>query len=410
MGSAAAPAGASRRRASAATIDGSVVAVARTIAAIFVCLGATGTRSAAQGSVSLSAGIASIRYADSLSVVAATIGPTLRFDSDRLSLAATGMGSRVTAPNGPSAGIAQGAFAGSLFVPTAGPVDVEVLAGGGMSAHQDHTRTGQFRSGARVHFMRAAKGIWAGAALGQTWDGAAWRSVHTGDAGAWIRSGAAMITAAATPTSVSLSTGSAIRYADLELAARWTAGRVELGGSVGTRAGDAAKVTPRDERTWGSATATIRVGGPFSLVASAGSYPVDFVQGFPGGRYVSLALGVIPRPAPRRTPSSWNEGDDVVHRARGVTGFAVERAPAGLRRVRVRAPDAASVQLAGDFSAWQPVAMHRAGAGWWEADVRMPAGRQEIAVRADQGAWAAPPGVLVVTDELGGTSGLVVVP
>jgi hypothetical protein len=400
-----------RRRSSRSSIGSGVAALARAIPAVVVCLGAIAAHAGAQGSVSLSAGVASIRYADSLSVVAATIGPTLRYESGRISLAATGTESRVTPPNGPSAGIAQGAFAGSLFLPAGGPVSIEVLARGGMSAHQDHTRTGQVQSGARVHLMRAAKGLWGGAALGQTWDGAEWRTVRTGDAGVWIRSGAATFTATAMPTSVSLWSGSSIRYADLELAARWTAGRVELAGSAGTRAGDAAKVTPSDERAWGSAAATVRLGGPFSLVASTGSYPVDFVQGFPGGRYVSLALGFIPRSATRRTvPSEVPNGGDAIRRTRGVAAFAMERTPAGLHRVRVRAPGAGRVQLAGDFSAWQPVQLHRTGSGWWEAEVRIPAGTQQIAVRVDDGEWAAPPDVVVVPDELGGSAGLVAVP
>jgi hypothetical protein len=387
-----------------------VTALARTVPVIAACLSALSARAAAQGSVSLSAGVASIRYADSVSVIAATVSPTLRYDSDLLSLAATGTQSRVSPRSGPSVGTSQGEFAGSVFLPTSGPVGVEILARGGMSAHQDHTRTGEWQAGGRAHLMRGNRGLWLGAELGQTWDNAEWRGVQAGDAGAWIRSGAATLTAVATPTAVSTSTGRSIRYTDVELSSRWVGGPVELGAMLGARAGDAAIVAPRDERVWGAGSATVRLAGPLSLVASAGSYPVDFVQGFPGGRYVSLTLGFVPRAAARRTAPGWKGGAGAASRASGVTAFAVERTSAGLHRVRVRAPGANTVEIAGDFSAWQPVALRRATGDWWEAALRLPPGSQEIAVRTDRGTWAAPPGLVVVADELGGFTGMIAVP
>jgi hypothetical protein len=387
-----------------------VIALARTAPVIAVCLGGLSGRAGAQGSASLSAGVAGIRYADSVSVIAATVSPTLRYDSDRLSLAATGTQSRVTPRSGPSVGTSQGEFATSLFLPTGGPVGVEILTRGGMSAHQDHSRTGEWQAGGRAHLMRANRGLWLGGELGQTWDSAEWRAVQAGDAGAWIRAGAATFTAAATPTAVSTSTGSSIRYTDVELSSRWMGGPVELGAMLGTRAGDAGMVAPRDKRVWGAGSATVRLAGPLSLVASAGSYPVDFVQGFPGGRYVSIALGFVPRAAAGRTAPGWKGEASARSHARGVTAFAVEQTSAGLHRVRVRAPGVNSVEIAGDFSAWQPEALRRAAGDWWEAALRLPSGSQEIAVRTDGGVWAAPPGLVVVADELGGFTGLIAIP
>jgi hypothetical protein len=400
----------SRRCPFASAWRGGVIALARTVPVIAVCLSGLSARSAAQGSASLSAGVAGIRYADSVSVIAATVSPTLRFDSGLLSLAATGTQSRVTPRSGPSVGTSQGEFAGSVFLPTGGPVGVEILARGGMSAHQDHTRTGEWQAGGRAHLMRGNRGLWLGAELGETWDSAEWRAVQAGDAGAWIRSGGATFTAVATPTAVSTSAGRSIRYTDVELSSRWLGGPVELGAMLGTRAGDAATAAPRDERVWGTGSATVRLGGPLSLVASAGSYPVDFVQGFPGGRYVSLALGFVPRSSQRRLAPGWRNGVGAASRARRVTELVVERTSAGLHRVRVRAPGVSSVEIAGDFSAWQPVALQRAAGDWWEAALRLPSGNQEIAVRTDRGAWAAPPGLVVVADELGGFTGLIAVP
>ena len=69
-----------------------------------------------------------------------------------------------------------------------------------------------------------------------------------------------------------------------------------------------------------------------------------------------------------------------------------------------------TVEVAGDFSAWQPIELRRAGGGWWETELRVSAGTHEISVRVDGSAWDAPPGRAVIVDELGGRTGLLVVP
>jgi len=385
-------------------------AVALTLASP-LCAAALPSAAAGQGSASLAAGVASVRYADTLSVLAATVGPTLRYDSDRVSLLANGTYSRLTPESGLATWTSQGAVAASVLTPAVGPLRGELAGRGGMSAHQDGTRTGQWQALGRAHLMGASRGVWAGGGAGRTWDGVAWRDVRAADAGAWARRGAAMLVAVATPTSVSVPTGPAVRYTDVELSARWTAGRVELGGALGARAGDAATVTAGEERVWGSGTATVHLGGPVALVGSAGSYPVDFAQGFPGGRYVSLALGVAPRSRRTGRPAAAPSGAvDVAADGAAVTSFAVGRAPSGARRLRLRAPAAARVEVAGDFSAWAPVPLRRVGDGWWQADVAVPAGTHEIGVRVNGGAWRAPPGLVLIADELGGQVGLLVLP
>ena len=370
---------------------------------------------AAQGTASLAAGVASVRYADTVSVTAATVGPTLRYDADRVSLLATGTYSRLTPESGLASWSSQGALAASVFTPAAGALSGELAGRGGMSAHQDGTRTGQWQALARAHLMGAGRGIWVGGGAGRTWDGAIWRDVRAADAGAWARRGAATFVGVATPTSVSVPAGAAVRYTDVELSARWSAGRLELGGALGARAGDAAIVAAivaaGEEHVWGNGTATVHLGGPVALVGSAGSYPVDFAQGFPGGRYVSLALAIAPRPRQvARTASAPRRAVEATADGASVTAFAATRAPSGGRRLRLRAPGATRVEIAGDFSAWTPVALRAVGGGWWQADVVVPTGTHEIGVRVNGGAWRAPPGLVLVADELGGQAGLLVVP
>ena len=375
-----------------------------------LCAAALPAVVAAQPRASLSAGVANVRYADTVSMMAATVGPTLRYDSDRASLLASGTYSRLTPESGIASWTSQGALAGSVFTPGLGPLHGELVGRAGLSAHQDGTRTGQWQTSGRAHLMGGRAGLWAGGGVGRTWDGALWRDVRAGDAGAWVRGGAATLVAVATPTSIAVPTGASVRYTDVELSARWAAGRLELGGLLGTRAGDPAATAASDERTWGSGTASLRIAGPIALVGSAGTYPVDFTQGFPGGRYVSLALGLVPRPRAMDRTASTSARAGSGPAADDAAGFRAETLPSGARRLRVRAPSASAVELAGDFSAWEPVPLRRAARGWWEAELPVAAGTYEVGVRIDGGAWDAPAGLVVVVDELGGRAGILVLP
>jgi hypothetical protein len=76
--------------------------------------------------------------------------------------------------------------------------------------------------------------------------------------------------------------------------------------------------------------------------------------------------------------------------------------------VRIRAPVAARVEVAGSFSGWEPIPLELKGA-YWEAQVRVPPGRHRVAYRIDGGAWRAPSG-LARLKEFGGEVGLIVIP
>ena len=67
------------------------------------------------------------------------------------------------------------------------------------------------------------------------------------------------------------------------------------------------------------------------------------------------------------------------------------------------------VEVAGDFSAWEPVAMGRDGS-FWIARVALGPGKHRVAVRVSGGEWRAPRNLARVRDDYGGEAGLVVVP
>jgi hypothetical protein len=77
-------------------------------------------------------------------------------------------------------------------------------------------------------------------------------------------------------------------------------------------------------------------------------------------------------------------------------------------RFRLHAPEAQSVSLVGDFNGWDPAAnpLRRAGGGWWEAEVRLPAGTYQYAYLVDGAAVTPPEADVTVDDGFGGRNGL----
>ena len=81
----------------------------------------------------------------------------------------------------------------------------------------------------------------------------------------------------------------------------------------------------------------------------------------------------------------------------------------GGRRLRVRVPGARSVELAGDFTNWQPVALRQGDTDEWEVTLPITPGVHRVAIRIDGDSWTTPPGVAAVADEFQGTVGVIVV-
>jgi 1,4-alpha-glucan branching enzyme len=76
----------------------------------------------------------------------------------------------------------------------------------------------------------------------------------------------------------------------------------------------------------------------------------------------------------------------------------------------VRAPGATRVEVTGDFSNWEPVALSRAETGEWSAVLQLTRGTYRFNVRIDDGPWIVPAGVSRLEDEFGGDVGLLRVP
>jgi len=185
-------------------------------------------------------------------------------------------------------------------------------------------------------------------------------------------------------------------YTDAELGAEWRSGRLTLQLVGGARLGDAASVA----ETWGSAYAAYTLREGVALTAAAGVMPARFERGLgraPFGR-IGLRFGL-------------SAGTDRAH--------AVPAAPApslvardvggGYAVLRAHVPGAQRVEIKGDFTDWKPVDLAAAGAGTWEARLRVAPGVYRVNLRVDGGPWIAPPGLPSVVDEFGSAVGILVV-
>lgn len=351
---------------------------------------------------------ASLWYADSIRAMGSAITPAVSIDWARATIAASGTVSRLE--NGSAS--AQATIAPSVFSPSAGPASLELGGTFGGSTHRDGTRTGELLAIARGHLMRSTRGAWIGGGAGRTWDGAIWRGVRLAEAGAWLQNEATIAVATASPIVVD----DTIKYTDLQGSVRHRSKNVELGLTAGARAGQVATALGGTARTWGSGSVTAWVHPNLAVVASAGSYPVDLTQGYPGGRFATLALRfALRRGGTSELPLSTRRMSGVLAagleqaKASGVTAIDLRSLGGNRRTIRVRAGPADSVELNGDFTSWRATPMRRESDGWWSATLSIEPGTYQMNVRVNGGAWVVPPGMTTVADEFGATVGILVV-
>ena len=343
---------------------------------------------------SVDVGSSRTKYADSISATAFSVTPTFVDPTSHLWLSGSATLAQLAGAQSNS-----GALNASLFSGRQRGVFGEIQGTAGGSNHSDGSHTAQFLGAARVHVDALSRGAWLGAGAGEALD-IKWRSVRQADVGAWVASDSASLVVSVAPTMVD----DTIRYADANVAAHRDFATWALDGTLGVRGGNQLPSLPANHKVWGSIGATYWTSDRVGIVASGGTYPVDFTQGFPGGRFLSLAVRLRSR-------------FDLTHVAvepplptAEVRSFSVARIPDGRQRVRVFAPGAHSVDVMGDFTQWTPVSLVSDARGWWSITLPIESGTHEVNVRVDGGSWIAPPGLATHEDEFGGIVALLVVP
>lgn len=370
----------------------------------FIVSQSFGAAAFAQSSgMSIDAGALNMRYADTVNTNAIAVTPALWAESQSGSFNAIGTFSQFTA----GGWSVQGAGNGSLFTPRAGLFLGELGVAGGGSSRNDGSRTGQLLGTGRLHIASANQGAWAGAGGGGTWDGSVWRKVQQAEVAGWARFGAGTAFLSATPTIVDDS----IHYTDAQASVGFNLPHAELSATGGFRSGSHLPTFGGTATSWGSASVVVWLASRLALIASGGTYPVDLTQGFPGGRFASVAFRLGAR---RFQPASSSQAYDIgslssPDNSRGISYLASHRVRNGVLELRFASADARTVEIMGDMTNWTPVSMTSSGNGVWTVALPMTAGIHELNVRVDGDRWIAPPGLPAKSDEFGGSVGLLVI-
>jgi hypothetical protein len=353
---------------------------------------------------SIDLGAMGLRYADTINTAAAVVSPYVIADWGSGFAEGSATFSQFT--SGGSSG--QAVLSGSRFLRTGARFFAELAGLAGGSTHSDGTRTGEIVANGRLHFPGGRGEVFAGAGLGRTWDGAAWRSLVLGEAGAALGSADRNALVSLSPAIVNDST----RYADLQTSLSWRTARADLGAVLGARFGDQVTTPGSSARSWASVSAARQLTARVGVTVSGGTYPIDPTQGFPGGRFISVAVRLNSLGRRAATPAAIQPVDSATNSPPdvGVTAFQVARDREGKIAFHVTAPAAVAVEINGDFTNWTPLPLtpDPRVRGQWSITLPIGPGHYQMNVRVDGNKWMVPPGLLSVQDEFGGAVGLLV--
>ncbi len=315
-------------------------------------------------------------------------GTYLRFESSRRSLEGLIAASLMTPPS---------------LLPRHWRGELSLSAGG--SSYARFASFWHATGEARLHLVAGGRGVWVGGTGGRTSYGSVPRPVAVAGVGAWVRDSWVTVALSATRSIV----GDTV-YSDVGSTIHASRGRVRLDASL------AARVSSRGagHGVYGEASTTLTLGERTALFLSGGRYPTDPVSGGVAGRYASAGFRLrtaLARPRALREPQPFGRSPASGDGDAGVTArLEVQAAIDGTVRVVVYALARATVEVAGDFTDWQPVTLRHADDDMWECALRIPSGVHRINVRIDGGAWTAPAGTPRAADEFGGEVGIVAVP
>jgi hypothetical protein len=177
---------------------------------------------------------------------------------------------------------------------------------------------------------------------------------------------------------------SGVAVADRALLASVGSRGLAVTGSVGQRSASDEHVS------FGSVALSVALRPDLAFDVAAGRYPSNRLSGTLGGNFVNAGL-------------SWRFGGSQSPRSASPVRGAARVAP-GYTRLTIDAPDAARVDVAGDFNEWTPVPARRAAAGVWYADLHIAPGQYRYAFRVNGKEWRVPRGATAVEDGFGGKS------
>jgi hypothetical protein len=350
---------------------------------------------------SLDVGGMGLRYADTVNTGAVAVSGDALFQARGVAAEALGTFSQFF--RGGSS--AQGVASASYFMPSASRFLAELggLAGG--SAHNDGTRTGQVLGNLRLHYQLAPGELFTGIGIGRSSFGDGVQNVFIGELGGSRQIGQADASVVLSPVAVD-----SARYADTQLSVAWAHANVDFSMLAGFRFGDQLESLGGTARAWGSFSVVAWLKPHLAAVLSAGSYPIDPTQGFPGGRFASASIRFARGHRRQSTADVPLAQIPVAGNAEpAIEDFAWTRVGVGTISLKVTIAGARNVEVSGDFTSWAPLKLSSAGNGVWTTTLPLAPGQYQMNLRIDGGKWIVPPGLLPMVDEFGGAVGLLVV-
>lgn len=370
--------------------------------AVVACSPATVSTLTAQTGATMDLGVMDVRYDGFLPSAGASISPEFRLE--RPHLLAWARGTYLHFESGRHS--LQANTAGSLLSGRWRGLRAEISGHAGTSQYADFASFSHLLASPRVHLMGSRAGGWMGGTAGTTWLGGASRPVAGAEVGAWARRLGITWLFSATNTHVGDTT-----YTDIQGASHAQRGRLTFDGSLGVRAWSRGG----GHGVYGEASGGIALSPWLSLIISGGRYPTDPTRGSVSGRYLGLAFRISALPH-RQGLALPVRPSHVTHHSAPDPADPVSPT-IELRACRcagvaflVHAPGAVRVEVAGDFSNWEPVTLSPADGGAWTTVLGLSRGTYRFNIRIDGGDWIVPAGVSRLADEFGGDVGLLRVP
>ena len=360
------------------------------------------------------------------------LSPFARFDLPRASVDArwTALGGNGQRLDG------VGNLSATYFSPTRAGLQLSVAGFADRSLLNETFAVSKFGTDARLSFRAGKGGAWLGREMSRDNRSTPLSAVPRVSGGAWRQVGSAVITVSmasfgsregrrdpATRTEVvptnkpagALDTNGVVRtldtvavndsgsagtprdWSDAQVALHWSGGRLAFRGVVGSRL----FTNNLPNATWGQLEGTLRLAPDVALIAAGGVHPASVAYDIPRARYLELGFRVAPGALLRpRLPAGVRPA---------AAAFEIAEGTRGTRTIRIRVPNARTVELSADFTGWKPIALARGDGDRWEATLTIPTGMHRLAIRVDGDAWGPPPGVSSVPDEFQGNVGVIVV-
>jgi hypothetical protein len=373
----------------------------RVLALAALCAAAGARPCAAQVEAGLDVATSVVKYDGYLVSGAASLTPSAAWRSPRTTLAARG--TFLVFESGNTS--VQGLLTAGTFSPPLGRLRLELAAEAGASSYASYARFSHGLARLRAHLLGSREGVWAGPLVGTISRGTGAQGASGLAAGWWWRAPVGALQLSFTRLAVGDTA-----YSDLEGRARWRRGVADVEASAGVRLASRGG----GSGVYGDVSAALHLTAWMGLLVAAGTYPSDPVRGSIPGRFVTVGVRLAPRPAPRLAvvpqiapPQARGPGDAAGRL--GVARVAVEQLD-GLHVLVVQVTGGRRVDVMGDFTDWQPVALAVAGNGRFLYAPGLPSGMLRFNLRVDGGPWGVPQGVGVAPDEFGGRAGVLVVP